>query len=96
MDRNNKILEIYFDLKKRLTLGIIRYKLSDTNYYLGIRGTMHNWIKDYLTNRKQFTYCNGVSSNIGDVVCGVPRGNVPGPLSFLIYMNDISGAVGDK
>jgi Reverse transcriptase (RNA-dependent DNA polymerase) len=96
IDVNNKILGIYFDLQKAFDTvdhNILLHKL----YNYGIRGYMFNWIKNYLTNRKQFTVINNVSSRLGDVVCGVPQGSVLGPLLFLIYINDISRAVpGDR
>jgi hypothetical protein len=89
---NLKVLGIYFDLQKAFDTvnhEILLHKL----YNYGIRGVMHNWIKNYLFDRKQFTFVNGVSSVLSNISCGVPQGSVLGPLLFLIYINDISSAV---
>jgi len=92
VDIGNKILGIYLDLQKAfdtVDYDVLQYKLQ----YYGVRGVMLKWINNYLSNRKQFTVVNNVSSNIGDITCGVPQGSVLGPLLFLIYMNDIPNAV---
>ena len=56
---------------------------------------MYNWIQTYLSNRRQFTVINGISSESKTISYGVPQGSVLGPLLFLIYINDISNAVPD-
>jgi len=92
IDVNNKILGIFLDLQKAFDTvdhKILLYKL----HYYGIRGVMFTWLENYLNDRKQFTIVNSVSSNIGNITCGVPQGSVLGPLLFLIYMNDIKNAV---
>jgi hypothetical protein len=95
LDNNNKILGIYFDLSKAFDTVDHTILLSKLFHY-GIRGTMHDWLTSYLSNRMQYTVVNNVSSKIGSISCGVPQGSVLGPLLFLIYMNDIHKAVPNK
>ena len=54
---------------------------------------VHDWFRNYLTNRQQFTCIAGIQSSVSCVSCGVPQGSVLGPLLFLIYINDIGNAV---
>ena len=55
--------------------------------HYGVRDTALEWFKSYLSNRKQYVYSNGESSQLKDITCGVPQGSVLG--LFLIYINDL-------
>jgi len=83
---------VYLDLQKAFDTvnhDILLYKL----YHYGVRGVAHDWFRDYLTNRQQFTSLSGINSSFAYLACGVPQGSVLGPLLFLIYVNDIGNAV---
>ena len=57
-----------------LSVSILLEKL----YHYGIRGTVHQWFKNYLSSRKQFTFVNNTYSDNLGISCGVPQGSVLG------------------
>ena len=75
------------DLRKAFDTVCHKKLLKKLNHY-GIRGIVNELISNYLLNRKQHVYLNGVRSSLQPVNIGVPQGSILGPLLYLIYVND--------
>ena len=58
-------------------------------YSLGIESKLLNWLRDFLTCRKQRVVVRGTFSDWAPVISGTPQGTILGPILFLSYINGI-------
>ena len=56
----------------------------------GIQGNLSSMIENYFKGVIQRVVLNGIESEWKPILSGVPRGSVLNPLSFLVYINDLT------
>ena len=91
---NNKeyITGLFFYLTKAFDSVSHKLLILKLEFY-GVKGSILNWLKSYLHNRKQrvvlqFVISPHLLSDCEVVRHGIPQGSVLGPLLFNMYIND--------
>ena len=83
---------VFIDLQKAFDTVDHSILLEKLKHY-GIRGITNNWFKSYLSNRNQFVFVSGEKSETKTIKHGVLQGSVPGPLLFILYINDLQSTI---
>ena len=85
-----EILSCFFFIDLSKAFDTVNHNiLLDKLYKYGFRGICHDWLNNYLFNRKQYVVFNNCHSSQLSISCGVPQGSILGPLLFLLYVNDM-------
>ena len=87
LDSGNYAASVFLDFAKALNTVKHQILLSKLENY-GIRGPAKDWFESYLKNRHQIVKIGDTLSDKMQIVCGVPQGNILGPILFLLYIND--------
>ena len=82
IDNDNSVCSVFIDLEKAFD--------AVDHQIFNIRDLAHIWFRSYLSNRQQFVFISGSSSELMSIECGVPQGSTSGPLLFLLYINDFN------
>ena len=83
---------IYLDYARAFD-SVVHNKLLIKLAAYGVRDTLLLWIERFLSGRTHFVSINIASSELLNVLSGVPQGTILGPILFLIYVNDMPQAV---
>ena len=73
LEKGMSVATVFFDLSKAFD-KVPHCGLLETLSSIGISGTILEWFKSYLTNRKQKVVLDGQSSRTSNVISGVPQG----------------------
>jgi Reverse transcriptase (RNA-dependent DNA polymerase) len=88
VDSRNVVTGMFVDLSKAFDT-VEHKKLFEKLDDCGIRGKCLDWVKSFLSNRKQYVKIQDSTSNCKGLMYGLPQGALTSPIFFLIYINDM-------
>lgn len=87
-DEGDVAVGAFIDLTKAFDT-LDRNKLLIKLERYGVKGRELNWFKSYFNDRHQYVRYGNVESQLKPINVGTPQGSIVGPLTFIIFINDI-------
>ena len=94
LESGGRIDVIYTDLKKAFDKVPYRRLISKL-YSYQVNKEIILWIESFLIGRKQRVKIDEFISEWSDVLRGIPRGLILGPVLFTIFINDLIESCGE-
>ena len=85
VDRGDVAALILFDLSAAFDTVDYEILLQRLRTTYGICDVAHKWFRSYLFGRSQYVRIGTSCSSVIDLICGVRRGSVLGPVLFILY-----------
>ena len=85
LDNSGQVDVVFIDFPKPLILSVNHTILLTKLHRYGVRGSLLDWCRDYLTNRQQRVVVKGEVSDWLTITSGVPQGSLLGPLFFYSF-----------
>src|SRR5208282_2230571 len=70
-----------------------RILLDRLSTEFGISSNALDWLRSYVSDRKQFVKISGHPSSLIDCTSGVPQGSVLGPILFAAYVSPVGNMI---
>lgn len=90
LDSRKEFTAIYLDISKYFNQIWHEGLLHKCRNEFGISGPILQWLKSYLSDRKQRVSIDNTLSESATINAGCPQGSVLGPLLALLYLNGLS------
>ena len=92
---DNKLVvgAVFIDFQKAFDCVSHSILLHKLEHNFGITGNLLASLRDYLSDREQYTVINGVPSENTKVAHGIPQGSVLGPILCALYTSDLPKTV---